>query len=342
MLEQLRIKGFQAHTKLRLDLAHPVVSIVGPTDTGKSAALRSLKWLALNRPGGDSFINWEADAANVFLVADGVTVARLRTTKGGNEYGLRSDGDKQLFKAFGTGVPDPVAELLNVDEGNFQGQHDASYWFSDTPGNVAKKLNAIINLDIIDDVLGRLNGKVKAYRKRADDTEDRITRHTAALDDLKPAITAVAAFDKVLDLWDVSDSLRLLAVDLQEQVDTVAKHADRMARADAFATAGSKVGRLGDTAASLATTVDSMAQTIADIVKAEDDLLDDWFFTDAANVTALYDDYQKADAVVAGMQELLAERALWSKRASDAVGVLDELKKELGEVCPACGQPVAK
>ena len=113
MLEQLRIKGFQAHTKLTVDLGHPVVSIIGSTDVGKSAILRALRWLATNKPGGDSFINWGSEGAGVFLVADGVTVARLRSKKGNNEYGLKMPGEeKQTFKAFGTKPPEPVALLL--------------------------------------------------------------------------------------------------------------------------------------------------------------------------------------------------------------------------------------
>lgn len=52
---KLRIQNFQAHkdTTIEFDC---ITTIVGPSDIGKSAVLRALKWVAKNEPKGTSFV----------------------------------------------------------------------------------------------------------------------------------------------------------------------------------------------------------------------------------------------------------------------------------------------
>lgn len=83
-------------------------------------------------------------------------VKRIRKTRG-NEYQV--NGKK--YKAFGSEVPPPVRKALKLDQVNFQQQLDGPYWFQLPASQVAKQLNEIVNLSIIDKVLHNANKRVR-------------------------------------------------------------------------------------------------------------------------------------------------------------------------------------
>lgn len=151
MITELLIKNFQAHKRLKIKLHPGVTTIVGPTDRGKSAVIRALQLLALNRPAGTAYIREGEEGTIVRAVVDDHIVARRRT-KSVNAYEV--DGVPLL--AFKSDPPPDVQRILNLTALNFQGQHDAPFWFANTAGEVSRELNRIINLGLIDQVLNRL------------------------------------------------------------------------------------------------------------------------------------------------------------------------------------------
>lgn len=148
MLESLRIRNFQKHAKLDVTFGPGVTVILGPTDSGKSAVIRALGLVSRNKPSGNAFIREGKKRASVTLVVDGQEVKRTRG-KGANSYKL---GDREL-KAFGASVPGEVAKQLSISDINFQSQHDAAYWFGESKPAVAKQLNAIVDLSLVDSSL---------------------------------------------------------------------------------------------------------------------------------------------------------------------------------------------
>lgn len=168
-LERLTLRNFQAHRSLEIDLAPGITSIVGPSDVGKSAIIRALTWVCLNRPQGLEFIRSGAKWTEVVLQGQNKKshwhVVRSRS-KSENYYGLSGDD----FRAFGAGVPPEIAELLGVAGINFQAQHDAPFWFSETSGEVSRQLNQIINLGIIDTALAHTASEVRRTREETDRT----------------------------------------------------------------------------------------------------------------------------------------------------------------------------
>ena len=63
---------------------------------------------------------------------------------GVNTYGVEG----KTYEAFGNDVPPAVSKLLGLAEVNFQGQHDAAFWFGLSPGQLAKELNKIVDLEL--------------------------------------------------------------------------------------------------------------------------------------------------------------------------------------------------
>lgn len=186
MLRLLGLRNFQIHRKLSLKLDPGVTTIIGPTDGGKSAIIRALRWLALSQPRGDSFISDGAETATVSLDAGR---HKVRRSKGGkNVYRL----DDQVFKAFGTKVPEDILSLLNLSDLNFQSQFDSPFWFSKSPGEISKQLNKIVDLSVIDTTLKKLGEMTRKTQTKEQLIEERLSKARMERKKLLPAKNAKA------------------------------------------------------------------------------------------------------------------------------------------------------
>jgi energy-coupling factor transporter ATP-binding protein EcfA2 len=156
MFERFQAINYQVLEDLRLRLDPGVTVIVGRNDAGKSAALRAFEWLCTNRPPGNADIRHGTEGMAARLWVDGHVIERHKSATR-NIYKL----DGQTFKAFGNDVPAEIAQILNVDEINFQGQHEAPFWFTATPADLCRQLNAIVDLGIIDDSITYIAKEVR-------------------------------------------------------------------------------------------------------------------------------------------------------------------------------------
>lgn len=150
MIRRIKIQNVQSHANSTLEFAPGVNVIVGPSDSGKSAIIRSLNWSIRNRPSGESIKSWWGGETSVEVEMDEGTVKRIKTEKGNDSYIVTKDGKEIVLKAFGTSVPKEVSDIFNMDEVNLQKQLDSPFLLSETPGAVAKHFNKVANLDKID------------------------------------------------------------------------------------------------------------------------------------------------------------------------------------------------
>jgi len=179
MFEKLVLRHFQPHKKLTIEFGERVTCIVGPTDTGKSSVLRALRWICLNRIGSRSFISWWSKFTTVTLYVDGHVIRRRKGKA--NLYEM----DGQEFKAFGTTVPEPIARVLNVSEENFQRQIDPPLWLAESPAQVGRELNKIVNLDIIDHTM-------EAVAKRKREAQSKVSSLTEVRNKLKREVRSLS------------------------------------------------------------------------------------------------------------------------------------------------------
>lgn len=169
MLQKLTIRNFQKHERLVIDFDPLVTVLTGPSDYGKTAVLRALRWLATNRPSGDAFIRHGGDSVKASLRVDGHLVDRIKS-KGKNLY--RVDGE--VYKAFGSDVPEGVLQLLNIGDVSWQLQHSSPFWLSLSPGEVAKQLNQIVNLSLIDTTLANLASELRKSKTKVEVSQERL------------------------------------------------------------------------------------------------------------------------------------------------------------------------
>jgi energy-coupling factor transporter ATP-binding protein EcfA2 len=147
MLTKLTLRNFQCHRKLEIPLSQ-ITTIVGSSDSGKSAIVRALNYVCLNNLRGNSFITHGKDKCAVMLEADDQKIRRIKT-KTENSYTTETNE----FSAVSSEVPLAITKILNIGEINIANQHDPLFWFSLTPGQLAKELNAIADIAWVDRVL---------------------------------------------------------------------------------------------------------------------------------------------------------------------------------------------
>ena len=175
MIRSITLRNFQAHEARTIDLDR-VTCIVGPSDQGKTAVLRALRWLCLNEPRGDAFITHGKDFARVKATLDTGDVITRQLGKKGNLYRVN---DGEPYKAFGSSVPDEVAKILNVDGNNFQQQLDPPFWLMASPGEVSRSLNRIVDLERIDAVLSKCSGQIRSTKAAIGVCEKRLEQAEA-------------------------------------------------------------------------------------------------------------------------------------------------------------------
>jgi DNA repair protein SbcC/Rad50 len=171
----LLLEDFQAHQRLAVEFSPSITTIKGPTDVGKSAILRALRWVCLNDLDGpaEAYIRDGAKSASVRILTgekDEITREKGRA----NTYTLNDEE----YKAVGSTVPDEIAGTLRLSPLNFQGQYAAPFWFSESAPEVSRQLNAVVDLSIIDTTLSNIVSTVRQAAERRNVCQERISKLT--------------------------------------------------------------------------------------------------------------------------------------------------------------------
>ena len=200
LFKRLQIRGFQRHKKLNIEFSPTITTIVGATDTGKSSIYRALKYLATNRPKGDSFINWDVDTTALCLDVDESRLIRKKGKENFYKVG------KHKLTAFGTDVPEEVQKLLNISEINFQNQHDSPFWLTETAGEVSRQLNAVVDLSSMDKMLSAVASRLRSLNAENKTILSRIKDAEEEQQQLEKADGLIKAFDHIEKLQQQYDS----------------------------------------------------------------------------------------------------------------------------------------
>lgn len=231
-LHAIEIKNFQGHKDTQLELSDGVNVIVGSSDAGKSSIVRAIKWATENKPTGDSFrSHWGGDT-EVGLEFENQFITRVKSDKKrGNCYEVYWDLEKarmipdsepEIYRSFKTGVPKEIKDFFNLDELTFQYQHDAPFLLSNTAGEVAKYLNQIAQLEVIDKALSnvksrknKLNREIPALEENLKEKEKALEKYDQ-LDDIEELIENIEAVnEKAEEMESEIEELKELQEELQ-------------------------------------------------------------------------------------------------------------------------------
>ncbi len=190
MLESLLLKNCQRFKRLFIQFGPGATVLTGNSDAGKSTVWRALRIVCLNphlascpkeiSPKGPRFARHGSSWFEITLKVDGHTIIRKKG-HGINIYIL----DGQIYKnPDKTGIPKSIQQILKVSGLNFQSQHSMPLWFHDSPSQVGRELNRIINLEAIDQVLANSAALSRKAKSSFTETKSRLKEAKQELEEL--------------------------------------------------------------------------------------------------------------------------------------------------------------
>lgn len=156
-LSKIVLRNFQIHRKTELNIHEGINIIAGSSGNGKSSVIRAIRWLCENSPRGFKFRRWKApekSVTSVSFVLDGETITRKRNATT-NSYDFKG----QNYKALKADVPEDIQEELNISEFNIQRQFEGPFLFSKSSSEVAKMINSVAGIEVIDAILKETNAR---------------------------------------------------------------------------------------------------------------------------------------------------------------------------------------
>lgn len=339
MISKVEIRGFTAHRKCDIEFGPNVTTLTGSSFTGKSTILHAIRFVCMNRPSGDKMISWGAEKTSVRLTIDKKKIVR-RKGKGNNSYTL----DKQKYEAFGNNVPQPIADLVNMSDINFQGQHDAPFWFRETAGEVSRQLNAIINLEVIDKTLANIASRIRKTKTTIEVTQERLDN---AIEDKKELDYIVELDKDLVDIEKLEKAKTQIAVEsttLRDIIEGYIRHRsqrDNAAGAVSGGVAVLKKGQIWLKIKGLAETLDNHVKTgirTTKIIQAAPESI-----TPLDKLKIKWTEQKEKRSY---LQDLICEIQNGKEKLCQIKIGLEGVKKQFARVaegrCPICGKPMKK
>lgn len=211
----ITLKNFQGHVDSSLDIQRPGINVlVGKSRAGKSAIVRAIEALCGQGPmyrrrgSKETRVEWNR-------------CVRIRSNSK-NEF----DVDGVIYKAMRSDTPKELQDRLRLSEINFRPQHQPYFLLAESPGAVAREMNKLADLGMIDYVVGTLKKSLK-------DTEDEIKTAQGNAGILQKKVSgfdwAVAADEdlKVIEkaeelaaqLWSSLNMLESICIELEKVED---------------------------------------------------------------------------------------------------------------------------
>lgn len=192
------IENFQSHVKSELDFSKGLNVIVGPSDNGKSAVLRAIRWALYNEPRGSDFVRSGARECRVTVtMSDGVEITRelLLTKSGGSgrsRYVVRVPGEEQqVFEGFGIEVPAEVIRahgmpqvLLDTDKHvslSFGSQLEGPFLMAETGSFRARAIGRLLGVHVVDAAMRNTQRDMRTVKGEVGRLEKELERYDQEL-----------------------------------------------------------------------------------------------------------------------------------------------------------------
>ncbi|HEY9058995.1 MAG TPA: AAA family ATPase [Pseudobacteroides sp.] len=182
IITKVKIQNFQSHEDTTIDLDRGLNIITGPSDNGKSAIIRAIKWVLFNEPRGTEFIRQGTAAAKVTIEMDnGNTIIRERSSSKNRYTVLYPEKDPITFEGFGNEIPQEVIGAHGITKAyldsslssslNIAEQLEGPFLLSETGSVRAKAIGRLIGLHIIDRAIKNSNVDLR----RENQSKDRVS-----------------------------------------------------------------------------------------------------------------------------------------------------------------------
>ena len=364
MIDSIQLTNFQSHNDSLLVFHPGVNTIIGSSDSGKTAILRALNWAINNRPSGEGFVsNWIKDKkgkqkgeTSVKILSDKGSLERKRT-EDFNGYILEKQeaimegfGGETVLEAVKTDVPEQVTEFFNLSEVNIQKQMDAPFLLSNTSGEVARFFNKIIKLEDIDQALSLAEKKKRETKSKVETLQQTIETDTETLKKYSWVEEVEALYTRAEKLNDKLETARDLLAKLQMDLDSYRKVVDAQKKIPDV----KKLEQLSQEAAVVCVAIEMQISTKLDlqnildkfktveinlkspklkIIEAE---------TSVSRAIRLLDSLEENWKTKKTLEYSLIRTGIIKNKMSEAAVELETLVSKLPDTCPVCGNPMKK
>jgi DNA repair protein SbcC/Rad50 len=189
-IAKVQVENFQSHVRSELTFSKGLNVIIGPSDNGKSAILRALRWALYNEPRGSEFVRSGARECRVTVtMSDGAEIVReLILTKSGaasrSRYVVKqAGGEPQVFEGFGIEVPVEVLRahgmpqvLLDTDKRvvlSFGSQLEGPFMMAETGSLRARAIGRLLGVHVVDAAMRNTQKDLRTVKLEASRLEQR-------------------------------------------------------------------------------------------------------------------------------------------------------------------------
>ncbi|TDX52910.1 AAA family ATPase [Orenia marismortui] len=244
IIERMEIINFQSHEHTILEFDKGLNVITGPSDQGKSAIIRALRWVLYNEPRGTDFIRHNQSDCQVAIELDNKFKIIRKRTPSKNRYILvNPEGEEHVFERVGSGVPEEIIKVhgmpkidLDTDNEttlNIDYQLEGAFLLTDSGSVRAKTLGRLINVHIVDSAIrrtktdiSRLNMRNKQLKEELEINREKL-KEFDNLDDLKKDIKSKETIlDNLRTYNQKLESLISLQEKLNQSDDRMNKYSD--------------------------------------------------------------------------------------------------------------------
>lgn len=217
MIKSIHIQGFQSHINSKIEFAPNLTVITSATDSGKTAIIRAIRWLAFGEPGGESFINDAVGQAIVEVTMDDGTVVRKTRKNKRTEYAIIKGQNVRSWES--AAVPLEVTETLGITKQtfgdietalNFAYQLEAPFLISQPASAGAKILGKIAGTEVVDLAVKDVAKDTYAARQdvaQANKTAEKIETDLCQYSDLEILKKQIQACESLIEQCDQKSDL---------------------------------------------------------------------------------------------------------------------------------------
>lgn len=345
MIQKLKIKNIQSHKNSELEFSPGINVIIGSSNNGKSAVLRALNWSIYNRPLGINTLlsSWAYDKKAKQIEEMSVEVEKDNSTlirkKSSSENCYEINGQK--LEAIGTNVPEQVENFFSLSETNVQKQMDSPFLLSLGSGKVAEYFNKVVRLDIIDKVLGNVESKRRKTKQNLESSEKEIEKYNSQLENydwLDKAEKLIKKYEvlenKKSSIQDEIDFLEKSISDFEKLNENVID-SDKLNKGKKLIEKINKLQVLSLTFENDIIVLESDLNTFDELSEKEFD-----FTKEKKLISKLenqINDNKELQNEVNHLGTSIANFEYYENQIFINQNEIEELKKQLPEVCPLCG-----
>ncbi|HYF78693.1 MAG TPA: AAA family ATPase [Symbiobacteriaceae bacterium] len=257
-IAKVLIENFQSHARSELTFGRGLNVIIGPSDNGKSAILRAIRWALYNEPRGSEFVRSGARECRVTVtMSDGAEVVReLTLTKSGapsrNRYLVKAAGadEFQVFEGFGTEVPLEVIRahgmpqvLLDTDKRvvlSFGSQLEGPFLMAESGSLRARAIGRLLGVHVVDAAMRNTQRDQRTVKQETARLEQRLEQYDKDLAQYADIPEQEARLERAEALLTQAEALRARLARLEQ----VQEGLDRANREEIML--GARLAGLGD------------------------------------------------------------------------------------------------